>query len=135
MDINFRRLGRNSSFEVLSIHLNGNHLYVGNQISWFGLPTKTLKIGTPRTIVLSQYCNVILQGTLEFTQPDPKFHVQKNTGSKGGNSTLVDYDIFGHGGMIFWLASSLCLFVVRSVYGHKIYMYVFSMKINCCFFF
>lgn len=57
----------------------------------------------------------VTQGTLEFTQPDPKFHVQKNTGSKGSNTTLVDYDIFGHGGMIFWLTSSLCFFMVYTV--------------------
>ena len=37
------------------IPINGNLLFVGNQISWFALPTKTTKIGTPRTIILSQY--------------------------------------------------------------------------------
>ena len=28
---------------------------MGNQISWFSIPTKTTKIGTPQIIVLSQY--------------------------------------------------------------------------------
>ena len=40
-------------FMVFSIHFKGNLLW--NQISWFCLPMKTSKIGTSRTIVLSQY--------------------------------------------------------------------------------
>lgn len=50
------------------------------------------------------------QGSLEFTQPDPKFRVSKP--GQGVNATTIDYDIFGHGGMIFWLSSSLCFFVI-----------------------
>lgn len=46
------------------------------------------------------------QGTLEFMYPDPNFQVQKSA-----NSTIQDFDIFGHGGMIFWLSSSLFFFV------------------------
>lgn len=47
------------------------------------------------------------QGTLEFIYPDPQFHVSKDT-----NSTVQDFDIFGHGGMIFWLTSSLFFFLI-----------------------
>ena len=51
--------GRNTSswihgLEVLRININGHLLFDGNQISWFQLCTKTMKIGTPLTIVLSQ---------------------------------------------------------------------------------
>lgn len=60
---------------------------------------------------LSYVLLYIFQGTLEFTNPDPKFHVQKP--GQGINVTAIDYDIFGHGGMIFWLTSSLFFFVVR----------------------
>ena len=42
-------------FKVSVFTLNGNLLFVGNHISWFGLPTKTMKIGILQTIVLSQY--------------------------------------------------------------------------------
>ncbi|XP_069101402.1 transmembrane protein adipocyte-associated 1 homolog [Argopecten irradians] len=50
------------------------------------------------------------QGTLEFTYPDPNFQVKQSP-----NSTIQDYDIFGHGGMIFWLTSSLFFFLVYTV--------------------
>lgn len=67
-------------------------------------------------VLLATTCIALIysstQGTLEFLQPDPKFHVQKP--GQGINATSVDYDIFGHGGMIFWLSSSLFFFVVYS---------------------
>ena len=44
-----------------------------------------------------------IKGTLEFLQHDPRFHV---------NQPSHDYDIFGHGGMIFWFASSIFFFMV-----------------------
>ncbi|XP_048741572.1 transmembrane protein adipocyte-associated 1-like [Ostrea edulis] len=47
------------------------------------------------------------QGTLEFEYPDPQFHVEK-----GINQTYQNFDIFAHGGMIFWITSSLIFFVV-----------------------
>ena len=55
VDTNIRGLGKKHKFvdslicgfEVFSIYINGNLLFVENQISWFGLPTKTTKIGTP----------------------------------------------------------------------------------------
>lgn len=50
------------------------------------------------------------QGTLEFEYPDPQFHVKK-----GSNETYQDFDIFAHGGMIFWLTSSLVFFLVYTV--------------------
>lgn len=50
------------------------------------------------------------QGTLEFEYPDPQFHIQK-----GSNETYQDFDIFAHGGMIFWLTSSLVFFLVYTV--------------------
>ncbi|ESO89855.1 hypothetical protein LOTGIDRAFT_124095, partial [Lottia gigantea] len=49
------------------------------------------------------------QGTLEFIHPDPKFRIQSPT-----NGT-DNYDIFAHGGMIFWFSSSLFFFVVYSI--------------------
>ncbi|XP_062602144.1 transmembrane protein adipocyte-associated 1 homolog [Saccostrea cucullata] len=50
------------------------------------------------------------QGTLEFEYPDPQFHVEK-----GSNETYQNFDIFAHGGMIFWITSSLVFFVVYTV--------------------
>ncbi|XP_064604715.1 transmembrane protein adipocyte-associated 1 homolog [Liolophura sinensis] len=50
----------------------------------------------------------IIQGTLEFLYPDQRFHVDKK-------STSENFDIFAHGGMIFWFTSSLIFFVVYSV--------------------
>lgn len=65
-------------------------------------------------VLLATTCIALIysttQGTLEFTNPDPKFHVQKP--GQGINVTAIDYDIFGHGGMIFWLTSSLFFFAV-----------------------
>lgn len=46
------------------------------------------------------------QGTLEFLQPDPKFNISK--------SFEENFDIFAHGGMIFWITSSACFFLVYS---------------------
>ncbi|KAK3102018.1 hypothetical protein FSP39_008159 [Pinctada imbricata] len=51
------------------------------------------------------------QGTLEFEYPDPQFHVKKSS----ANDTDLNFDIFGHGGMIFWLTSSLFFFAAYSV--------------------
>ena len=53
MDTNFHGSGNKHKFkdswicglEVFSIHINGNLPFVWNQISWFCLPTKTMKIG------------------------------------------------------------------------------------------
>ncbi|XP_052781583.1 transmembrane protein adipocyte-associated 1 homolog [Mya arenaria] len=44
-----------------------------------------------------------VQGGLEFGYPDPKFHVNSK-----------NYDIFAHGGMIFWMTSSIFFFIVYS---------------------
>lgn len=67
-------------------------------------------------VLLATTCIALIysgtQGTLEFIQPDSKFHVQ--IPGQGINGTVVDYDIFGHGGMIFWLSSSLFFFIVYS---------------------
>ncbi|KAL5014670.1 hypothetical protein ScPMuIL_008940 [Solemya velum] len=52
------------------------------------------------------------QGILEFLYPDPSFHV---AGRPSVNDTAQDYDIFGHGGMIFWLTSSLFFCIVYTV--------------------
>lgn len=38
----------------------------------------------------------ITQGTLEIVMPDDIFHIDTR-----------DYDLFGHGGMMFWFTSSL----------------------------
>ncbi|WAR26936.1 TPRA1-like protein [Mya arenaria] len=45
-----------------------------------------------------------VQGGLEFGYPDPKFHVNSK-----------NYDIFAHGGMIFWMTSSI-FFFIRAFY-------------------
>ncbi|XP_046570494.1 transmembrane protein adipocyte-associated 1 homolog isoform X1 [Haliotis rubra] len=58
------------------------------------------------TVALAYSCT---QGTLEFVRPDPKFHVES-----GANAT-ENFDIFAHGGMIFWFSSSLFFSIVYSV--------------------
>lgn len=45
-----------------------------------------------------------IQGTLEFTHPDKRFHAHEQ-----------NYALFAHGGMIFWMSSSALFFVVYSV--------------------
>lgn len=62
------------------------------------------------TIKLCHFFLSLIQGTLEFEYPDPQFHVQK-----GSNETYQDFDIFAHGGMIFWLTSSLVFFLVSLI--------------------
>ncbi|XP_041350021.1 transmembrane protein adipocyte-associated 1 homolog [Gigantopelta aegis] len=57
------------------------------------------------TIALAYSCT---QGTLEFKFPDSNFHMRRD-------NTTDDFDIFAHGGMIFWLSSSLFFFLVYSV--------------------
>jgi hypothetical protein len=71
--------------------------------------------GTPASSSMSSFILLFFQfqGTLEFIQPDSKFHVQKP--GHGINATVIDYDIFGHGGMIFWLSSSLFFFIVSNI--------------------
>ena len=44
----------------------GNFLSVGNHISWFTLPTKTTKISTPRTMILSRFTNFIILSLTVF---------------------------------------------------------------------
>lgn len=41
------------------------------------------------------------QGALEFVKPDDSFHIDAK-----------NYDLFGHGGMLFWFISSVCFSVV-----------------------
>lgn len=43
----------------------------------------------------------ISQGALEFVSPDESFHV-----------IVKDYDLFGHGGMMFWFVSSMVFTLV-----------------------
>jgi len=45
----------------------------------------------------------ISQGALEFVSPDESFHV-----------IVKDYDLFGHGGMMFWFISSMVFTLVSS---------------------
>ncbi|KAH3820224.1 transmembrane protein adipocyte-associated 1 homolog [Dreissena polymorpha] len=45
-----------------------------------------------------------VQGILELIYPDPKFHIQAK-----------NYDIFAHGGMIFWMSSSIFFCIVYGV--------------------
>lgn len=49
-----------------------------------------------------------VQGSLEFSYPDPKFHVEKG-------KIDTNFDIFAHGGMIFWMTSSAFFFLVYSL--------------------
>jgi hypothetical protein len=44
----------------------------------------------------------ITQGVLEIVSPDEIFHVYSK-----------DYDLFGHGGMLFWFVSSVMFTLVR----------------------
>lgn len=60
----------------------------------------SIKWVLPITVLLALGYSVT-QGTLEILHPDEKFHVH------GEN-----YDIFAHGGMIFWFASSIFFFVI-----------------------
>ena len=46
-----------------------------------------------------------LQGALEFMYPDDRFHIIHDD---------REYDIFGHGGMLFWFFSSVFFFVVSN---------------------
>ena len=43
---------------------------------------------------------VTVQGVLEFLYPDDRFHVSSEDGDD-------DFDMFGHGGMLFWFISSI----------------------------
>ncbi|VVC96589.1 unnamed protein product [Leptidea sinapis] len=43
----------------------------------------------------------VTQGTLEIVMPDDMFHVEAR-----------DYDLFGHGGMLFWFVSSLVFGII-----------------------
>lgn len=43
----------------------------------------------------------VTQGTLEIIMPNDMFHID-----------IGDYDLFGHGGMLFWFTSSLVFAVI-----------------------
>lgn len=43
----------------------------------------------------------VTQGTLEIMMPNDMFHVDTQ-----------DYDLFGHGGMLFWFTSSLVFAII-----------------------
>ena len=45
------------------------------------------------------------QGVLEFIYPDDRFHISSDSG---------DFDMFGHGGMMFWFCSSIFFCVVST---------------------
>lgn len=49
----------------------------------------------------------ISQGALEFVSPDESFHIMSK-----------DYDLFAHGGMMFWFVSSI-VFAVVSIHDKK----------------
>ncbi|CAH2215958.1 jg23319, partial [Pararge aegeria aegeria] len=46
----------------------------------------------------------VTQGTLEFIMPNDMFHIDTR-----------EYDLFGHGGMLFWFTSSLVFAVIYFV--------------------
>ena len=48
----------------------------------------------------------MLQAVLEFMYPDERFHVRNDD---------REYDIFGHGGMLFLFTSSVFFFVVSQI--------------------
>ena len=56
------------------------------------------------------------QGILEFLYPDSRFRVESSSG---------EYDIFGHGGMLFWFATSVFFCVVSYIFIKYIF-YLFS---------
>ncbi|KAL4227001.1 Transmembrane protein adipocyte-associated 1 [Mactra antiquata] len=57
---------------------------------------------------ISAFLYSCVQGTLEFMYPDPKFRVEEGAVHK-------NYDIFAHGGMIFWMTSSAFFTIVYTV--------------------
>lgn len=57
----------------------------------------------------------LFQGVLEFKYPDTKFHIIVDEGDR-------EYDLFAHGGMLFWFASSIFFFVV----SNKVHSSVFG---------
>lgn len=74
----------------------------------FGLAFGHLESKTSiRRVLLATSCISLAfsvsQGALEFVSPDESFHVHTK-----------DYDLFGHGGMMFWFVSSI---VFASVYA------------------
>ena len=44
----------------------------------------------------------VTQGVLEMVSPDKHFHIESK-----------DYNLFGHGGMLFWFTSSIVFSLVR----------------------
>lgn len=54
----------------------------------------------------------VVQGVLELVKPDPNFHVDSK-----------DYDLFGHGGSLFWLISSVFFTVV--------YAFILVLRLDC----
>ncbi|CAL4179913.1 unnamed protein product, partial [Meganyctiphanes norvegica] len=54
----------------------------------------------------------VVQGILELVKPDPNFHVESK-----------DYDLFGHGGSLFWLISS--------VFFTLVYAFILVLRLDC----
>ena len=79
-----------------------SHIYFPSLLSYLGhLDSKT----SIRRVLLATSCLSlafsISQGALEFVSPDESFHV-----------IAKDYDLFGHGGMMFWFISSIVFTLV-----------------------
>ncbi|KAK3612034.1 hypothetical protein CHS0354_021712 [Potamilus streckersoni] len=92
---------------VLRFFLLGTEL----SVVIFGLAFGHLESQTSIRRVLLMTSTIALlysstQGILEFLHPDKKFYVKNK---------YMNFNIFAHGGMIFWTASSAFFFVVYSV--------------------
>ncbi|CAH1784240.1 unnamed protein product [Owenia fusiformis] len=82
-----------TELSVITFGLAFGHLDSQTSIKWVLLVTSFVALAYSFT-----------QGALEFTTHQHVFHVSANG----------EYDIFGHGGMLFWLISSICFFIIYS---------------------
>ncbi|XP_062618811.1 transmembrane protein adipocyte-associated 1 homolog [Saccostrea cucullata] len=115
MTVNASVLAGDITDKVLWLVLRFFLLATEMSIIVFGLAFGHLDSGKSiQRVLLVTSCVALIysctQGTLEFEYPDPQFHVEK-----GSNETYQNFDIFAHGGMIFWITSSLVFFVVYTV--------------------
>ncbi len=63
----------------------------------------------------------VSQGALEFVSPDESFHVHTK-----------DYDLFGHGGMMFWFVSSIVFASVIFINSYLLIKYCLSFVLFYC---
>lgn len=77
--------------QLLTINFNSSgHLDSRSSIRYVLLATSLISLAFTLT-----------QGTLEIVMPDDMFHI-----------VARDYDLFGHGGMMFWFISSVVFAII-----------------------